>query len=543
MAGLAAAFGSGAATNPIHDVVNADVVLITGSNITENHPVLAAALKRAVKFGRPDGKRTRLIVSDPRKVGIVRHADIWMRPTPGTDVAWINGIAHVILRENLHDAEYVAARTEEFETFRASVASFTPEHVQAVTGIPAAQVEEAARLYASGRALIFYCMGMTQHVSGTDNVKALANLAMLCGNIGRAGGGLNPIRGQNNVQGACDMGGLPDKLPGYRNVADAAAREAVGAVWGTTLPEGRGMTSRDMFHAMEKGTLKALYLVGENPMVSHADLGHAERCFDALDFLVVQDIFLTETARRADVVLPSACFAEKDGTFTNTERRVQRVRKAVDAPGEALADWRIVCALAERMGATWQFRSPQDVMREIAAVTPSYAGISHGRIEEEGIHWPCPHDEHEGTPILHTQGFLRGKGRFHAVSFVPPAELPDADYPFILTTGRVLYQYHTGTMTRKAKGLAAKEAECFVELAREDALRLGIGQRMDVRVTSRRGSIVVKARISPKAVAGTVFIPFHFAEAAANRLTHDASDPASGISEFKVCAVRVEPAV
>lgn len=238
MAGLAAAFGSGAATNPIHDVVNADVVLITGSNITENHPVLAAALKRAVKFGRPDGKRTRLIVADPRKVGIVRHADIWMRPTPGTDVAWINGIAHVILRENLHDAAYVAERTEEFETFRASVASFTPEHVQAVTGIPAAQVEDAARLYASGRALIFYCMGMTQHVSGTDNVKALANLAMLCGNIGRAGGGLNPIRGQNNVQGACDMGGLPDKLPGYRNVADAAAREAVGAVWGTTLPEG-----------------------------------------------------------------------------------------------------------------------------------------------------------------------------------------------------------------------------------------------------------------------------------------------------------------
>ncbi len=524
------------------DVANADVVLITGSNITENHPVLSAALKRAVRHGRPDGHRARLIVADPRKVGISRHATIWMRPTPGTDVAWINGMAHVILRENLHDAAYVAERTEGLEALRDSVASFTPEYVAAVTGIPAEQVEAAARLYASGRALIYYCMGMTQHVSGTDNVKALANLAMLCGNIGRVGGGLNPLRGQNNVQGACDMGGLPDKLPGYRNAADASARQSVENAWGTVLPDTPGMTSRAMFHAMETGAMRALYLVGENPMVSHANLAHAEACFDALEFLVVQDIFLTETAMRADVVLPSACFAEKDGTFTNTERRVQRVRKAVEAPGEARADWEIILDLANRMAAGWRYDAPEDVMREIARVTPSYAGITYARLEQEGLHWPCPDAGHGGTPILHAEGFLRGRGLFHAVDFVPPAELPDAEYPFILTTGRVLYQYHTGTMTRKSRGLAAREGACFVEMAREDARDLGVADGGMVRVASRRGEIVVAVRVSPKAMPGTVFIPFHFAEAAANRLTSDAADPVAGISEFKVCAVRIAPA-
>lgn len=515
------------------DVARADVVLLAGSNLSENHPVMAAAVKRAMKGG------TRLIVADPRRVDMARRAHVWLRPAPGTDTAWILGMAHVILAEGLHDAAYIAARTEGAEAFFESVAAYTPERVEAISGIPAQRLAEAARLYASGRAAILYCMGITQHVGGTETVKALANLAMLCGNVGREGGGVNPLRGQNNVQGACDMGGLPDRLPGYRSVSDAGARRCLEEAWGTVLPDTPGMTSRDMFRAMEQGRLKGLYLVGENPMLSHANLNHAEACLDALDFLVVQDIFLTETAHRAHVVLPAACFAEKDGTFTNTERRVQRVRKAVRAPGDAWEDWRIVCALASRMGYPMGYASCAEIMREIAAVVPLYAGIRHARLEGGGIQWPCPDVRHPGTPILHTREFTRGKGLFHAVAWVPPAEVPDAEYPFILTTGRVLFQYHTGTMTRRARGLSRQEPAPFVEIAPQDAQRVGVVQGGMVRVVSRRGEIEVAARISSKAVEGTVFVPFHFAEAAANRLTSDAADPVAGISEFKVCAVRL----
>lgn len=515
------------------DVARADVVLLAGSNLSENHPVMAAAVKRAMKTG------TRLIVADPRRVDMARRAHVWLRPAPGTDTAWILGMAHVILAEGLHDAAYIAARTEGAEAFFASVAAYTPERVEAISGIPAQRLAKAARLYASGRAAILYCMGITQHVGGTETVKALANLAMLCGNVGREGGGVNPLRGQNNVQGACDMGGLPDRLPGYRSVSDAGARRCLEEAWGTVLPDTPGMTSRDMFRAMEQGRLKGLYLVGENPMLSHANLNHAEACLDALDFLVVQDIFLTETAQRAHVVLPAACFAEKDGTFTNTERRVQRVRKAVRAPGDAWEDWRIVCALASRMGYPMGYASCAEIMREIAAVVPLYAGIRHVRLEGGGIQWPCPDVRHPGTPILHTREFTRGKGLFHAVAWVPPAEVPDAEYPFILTTGRVLFQYHTGTMTRRARGLSRQEPAPFVEIAPQDAQRVGVVQGGMVRVVSRRGEIEVAARISSKAVEGTVFVPFHFAEAAANRLTSDAADPVAGISEFKVCAVRL----
>jgi predicted molibdopterin-dependent oxidoreductase YjgC len=500
---------------------------------------MGAALKRAItQHG------TKLIVSDPRKIDVVRFADVWLRAQPGTDVIWINALVHVILRDGLHDQEYIDERTEEFTAYSQSLAPFTPEHAEKMCGIPVAELEKAAHLYAKGRAAILYCMGITQHVSGTDNVKALANLAMLCGNIGIKGGGLNPLRGQNNVQGACDMGALPVTYPAYGKVTDDAVRARFEAAWGVKLSPSNGMTSRQMFDAVDTGSLKAMYLIGENPVVSHADSAHAVHCLEKIPFLVVQDIFLTETAQLADVVLPAACFAEKDGTFSNTERRVQRVRKAVNPPQGARDDAQIMCNIAAKMGATL---APEDgkniaaVFDEMASVTPSYAGITYERIEESGIQWPCPDAESEGTEILHVGKFVRGKGKFHPVSFVAPAEVVDEKYPLILTTGRVLYQYHTGTMTRKAEGLAAKVPTAYIEMSSNDAAKFGVTDGKFVKVSSRRGFIEVEVQLSEKAVDGTVFIPFHFAEAAANVLTNSAECPESGIAEVKVCAVTIEP--
>ena len=538
MAGLAAAFGSGAATNPIDDLKNADTVLITGSNITENHPVLGATLKRAVtQHG------TKLIVSDPRKIDVVRFADVWLRSQPGTDVIWVNALAHVILRDGLHDQEYIDERTEEFKSYKESLAQFTPDYAEKMCGIPAADIEKTAHLYAKGRSTILYCMGITQHISGTDNVKSLANLAMLCGNIGVKGGGLNPLRGQNNVQGACDMGALPNTYPGYGKVIDDNVRARFEQAWNVKLPESNGMTSRKMFDAIDADALKALYLIGENPVISHADSAHAVHCLEKIPFLVVQDIFLTETAKLADVVLPAACFAEKNGTFTNTERRVQRVRKAVNPPQGARDDAQIICEVAAKMGAVLAPEGGKNVagiFDEMATVTPSYAGLSYKRIDEQGIQWPCPDAESAGTSILHVGNFARGKGKFHPVTFIAPAENTDDEYPLVLTTGRVLYQYHTGTMTRKATGLDAKVPTAYIEMSANDAASYNVKNDDIVRVTSRRGSINVAVQISEKAVDGTVFIPFHFAEAAANILTNSAECPESGIAEVKVCAVKLE---
>ena len=513
--------------------------MLTGSNITENHPVLGAALKRAVTQGK-----TNLIVSDPRKIDVVRFADVWLRSQPGTDVIWINALAHVILRDGLHNQKYIDERTEEFAAYAASLAQFTPEYAEEKCGIPAADIEKAAHLYAKGRSAILYCMGITQHVSGTDNVKSLANLAMLCGNIGIEGGGLNPLRGQNNVQGACDMGALPTTYPAYGKVIDESVRTRFEQAWGVKLPQSNGMTSRNMFDAIDENALHAMYLIGENPIVSHADAAHAAHCLEKIPFLVVQDIFLTETAKMADVVLPASCFAEKDGTFSNTERRVQRVRKAVDAPEGARNDAEIICEVAVKMGAELApegGRNASAIFDEIAQVAPSYAGLSYKRIDNEGIQWPCPDAEHDGTSILHVGKFVRGKGLFHAVSYVEPAETVDAEYPLVLTTGRVLYQYHTGTMTRKADGLAQKSPEAFLEITANDAAKYGVKHGDSVKVTSRRGSITLTVQLSEKAVDGTVFIPFHFAEAAANILTNSAECPDSGIAEVKVCAVKIEP--
>lgn len=540
MAGLAAAFGSGAMTNTIGDVEEADVILLTGSNTTENHPVLSSFVKRAVKF-----KGAKLIVVDPRRIKMTGFADIWLRQNLGTDVAWINGMIHVIIKESLYDKNFVENRTTGFEGLKNLSEKYSPEYVESITGIPAKSLIEAARLYAGAKAgAILYCMGITQHTTGTDNVKSLANLAMLCGNLGIRGGGVNPLRGQNNVQGACDMGGLPDVFSGYQKVVDLGIRKKMEDAWGVTgLPDKPGLKVTEMIPKAHDKTLKALYIVGENPLVSDPDLNHAEKSIKNLAFLVVQDIFLTETARLADVVLPSACFAEKEGTFSNTERRVQRVRKAVDPPGEARDDWKITCEIATRMGYPMSYESSSAIMKEISKVTPSYAGINFDRIEQEGIQWPCPTPEHPGTPILHTQAFPIGKGVFHAIDYAPPAEQVNDEYPLYLTTGRLLYQYHTGTMTMKTEGLNERAPENFVEISQADAGQFGLEDGSVAKVASRRGDITVKVKVSATAVRGTVFIPFHFAQSAANKLTNAALDPVSKIPEYKVCAIKISKAV
>ena len=537
MAGLAAAFGSSAMTNPIKDIEESDVILITGSNTTENHPVLSSYVKRAVSF-----KGAKLIVADPRKIPITRLATVWLRQHLGTDVIWINGMMHIIIREKLYDEEYVKSRTVGLDELKKAVENYTPEYVEEISGIPKEQLIEAARLYANAPAAsILYAMGITQHTTGTDNVKSLANLSMLCGNVGILGGGVNPLRGQNNVQGACDMGGLPNVYTGYQQTGDLAIRTRMEKAWGVErLPENPGLTVTEMMEEGHEGRFKALYIIGENPMLSDPNLNHAKQTFDKLDFLVVQDIFLTETAKMADVVLPSASFAEKEGTFTNTERKVQRVRKAVAPPGEARGDWKIICDLAGRMGYAMNFKNAQAIMEEIAQVTPSYCGINYGRLQEDGIHWPCTGTDHPGTPCLHMDQFTCGLGVFHAIDYRPPSELPCDQYPLYLTTGRVLFQYHTGTMTMKSKGLNELAPECFVEVSSLDAEEYKIEESDLLKVISRRGEIEAKAKISEKAVKGTIFLPFHYAEAAANKLTIAALDPVAKIPEYKVCAVRIE---
>jgi len=525
-------------TNSLEDIYKSDVLFLIGTNTTENHPVVATKMKQAVTQ-----RGAKLIVADPREIDMTRFADIWLRQTPGTDVALINGLMHVIIEEELYDKEYVKTRTEGFEELRTVVERYTPEFVEGITGVLQEDLRKAARLYAGAkRASIFYAMGITQHITGTDNVKSLANLAMLCGNVGIEGGGVNPLRGQSNVQGACDLGALPNVFTGYQRVTDEAAREKFAKAWGVQeLPAKAGLTATEMIPAAARGDLKALYIMGENPMVSDPDLKHVEESLANLDFLVVQDIFLTETAQMADMILPAASFAEKDGTFTNTERRVQRVRKGVEPPGQARTDWEIVADLAARMGYEMRYRSAEEIFGEIIQLTPSYAGISYKRLAKEGgLQWPCPTPKHPGTPYLHKDKFVRGKGLFHAIEFIPPAELPDKEYPFILSTGRVLYHFHTGSMTRRDKGLNFRYPEGHVEVHPVDAYELGVEDGEKVRVKSRRGHIEIPVRVTPRSPQGTVFIPFHFYEAAANRLTNPVLDPIGKIPEFKVCAVKVE---
>jgi formate dehydrogenase alpha subunit len=536
VAGLAATFGSGAMTNPIQDVLKAKVILITGTNTTENHPIIANTIQEAVsKHG------AKLIVVDPRRIKLVDDCHLWLRPKIGTDVAWINGLMHVILRENLQAQTYIDERTTGFAELKACVAKYTPEYVSGITGIPADNIIAAARMYATGSpASILYAMGITQHTSGTNNVKCLGALAMLCGNVGVEGGGVNPLRGQNNVQGACDMGGLPNVFTGYQAVGDEAVQDKFAKAWNVPdLPKKVGMTVTEMIPSAGK-TIKAMYIMGENPILSDADAHHVEKSLSALDFLVVQDIFLTETAQLAHVVLPGVCFAEKNGTFTNTERKVLRVRKAVNAPGEAWEDYRIIASLAKRMGYPMDYADASGIMAEINGLTPSYAGISYPRIEKEGLVWPCPAPDHPGTPVLHMHGFTRGKGVFFPIEYQASAELPDAQYPFVLTTGRVHAHYHTGTMTRKGTALNSLYPEALAEVNSEDAKVLKLAAGDHISLVSRRGSMKIKALVSDRTNPGVIFVPFHFYEAAVNQLTNSALDPVSKIPELKACAVRVE---
>jgi formate dehydrogenase alpha subunit len=525
-------------TNPIADIEKAKVILVTGSNTTENHPVLSSYIKRAVKF-----KKAKLIVIDPRRIKLTRFATKWIRPLPGTNVAWINGLIHVIIKEKLYDSSFIENRTIHFDRLEKAVEKYTPEYVESITGIDGDDLVEAARLYAGAKpGSILYCMGITQHTTGTDNVKSLANLAMLCGNLGVEGGGVNPLRGQNNVQGACDMGGLPDVFSGYQKVGDEAIRNKMEKAWNVKeLSKNPGITSTQMIPAIDSGQIKSLYVIGENPLVSDPDINHVEKCFKKLDFLVVQDIFMTQTAQMADVIFPSRCFAEKDGTFSNTERRIQRVRKAVDAPGSALEDWKIICNLSQCMGYPMEYLNSREIMDEIASLTPSYAGITYERLENGGIQWPCPAQSHPGTPVLHMGSFSRGKGVFHDIGYKPPAEKVSKEFPLFLITGRRLYHYHTGTMTRKTIGLNEKVPECYIEITPEDGLKYGVKSGDMAQLTSKRGSVKAIIKFSYKAVQGTVFMPFHFAEASANRLTNTALDPVSKIPELKVCAVKIKP--
>jgi len=540
--GLSMAFGSGAMTNSIDDLTTkADVFFIIGSNTTEAHPVIGMKIKQAVR--RRDAK---IILADPRRIELADHAAIWMRQRPGTDVALLNGMMNVIITERGElPTDFIKGRTENYDDLLRSVRDFTPEKAEEITGVPADDIRRAARMYwKAGAASIVYSMGITQHTTGVDNVLSVANLALLTGQIGRPGAGVCPLRGQNNVQGSCDMGALPNVYPGYQLVTDENAKKKFEDAWGSGLSSKPGLTLTEIIDACEHGDISTLYVMGENPVLSDPDSNHVKKAFKKLDFMVVQDIFLTETAQFADVVLPAASWAEKEGTFTNTERRVQMVRPGLPQVGESRPDWEIVQQIAKSMGASgFDFGSSRTIFREMATLTPQYAGIRHGRIEEDGgIQWPCPTEDHAGTPILHTEKFTRGLGKFHAVSYRPAAEAPDKKYPFLLTTGRILQHYHTGTMTRRVKGLNHIVPEALMELNPADAARLDVAQGDMVNVSSRRGEILIKAKVTERVAKGEVFIPFHFVEASANVLTAANVDPLAKIPEFKVSAVKITKA-
>jgi len=526
-------------TNSMAEIENNDVLFVIGSNTKENHPIVALKMIKAKRKG------AKIIIADPRRVPLVRFADIWMQHKPGTDVSLLNGMMHVIVKEGLIKQDFIASMTEGFdEEFRKNLEEYTPEAVSAITGVPADTIVKAARLYGgSDKAGIYYTMGITQHAHGTENVFSIANLALMTGNLGKESAGVNPLRGQNNVQGSTDMGCIPNNYPGYQRVTIPAIREKFEALWNAKLSDKEGMTATEMLPAAEKGILKALYIMGENPVISDPDVAHTTKALKALDFLVVQDIFMTETAELAHVVLPASSFAEKVGTFTNTERRVQRVRRAVNSPGLAMKDSLIIMELSKRMGYDMPYNHTNEIFREIGQAWPAMAGMSYARLEDGGLQWPCPTPDHPGTQYLFKGGFPRGKGRFSLVNYKPSAELTDKDFPFLLTTGRQLFQYHTGSMTRRVKPIHAVSPEAYIEINPADAQRLAIEDGASVRVSSRRGSILVKARVSKWPGAGVVFIPFHFKESAANALTSSKSlDPLSKIPSFKVSAVRIEKA-
>jgi formate dehydrogenase alpha subunit len=562
VAGLATSYGSGAMSNSIDDVTEqSQAIFIIGSNTTEQHPVIGMRIRQAVKQ-----RGARLIVADPRRIEITklaseRYDGLHLRQRPGTDIALLNGLMSIILQNGWEDKDFIAERCENFDEFLESVRQYPPEKASEITGVPVEQLYQAAEIMGTTKPMaVFWAMGITQHIVGVRNVMALANLQMLLGNMGKPGGGVNPLRGQNNVQGACDMGGLPNVYPAYQPVISEDVISKFQTAWGAAAEPKVGMTVTEMIPGILEDKVHALYILAEDPIMSDPDTNHIRHCLKQADFVVLQEIFPTETSPYADVLLPGVTFAEKSGTFTNTERRVQMVRKAIESPGEARQDWEIIAGVAQRMltGGTrtvnegawssWDYNSPADIMIELNALTPSYAGITHERLERgETLQWPCPSSDHPGTPILHTKGFARGKGRFMPIDFIPPAERPDDDYPMILSTGRVLYHWHGGEMSRRSQGLLEIYDQALIEINPDDARRLGLltngpasaeGKR--VRVMSRRGVIESQAWVTDRVPPGMVYANFHFPEASANELTLAELDPVSKIPSYKVCAVKVE---
>jgi len=575
--GLQAAFGWGAMTNSIPDIEKAGCIFVIGSNTTETHPIVALRIKWAVKKG------AKLIVANPREIDLCRFAHLWLRHQPGSDVALINGLTRVIVEEELWDSAFVSQNCTGLDPLIASLQAYSPEQVSKITGVPTQDIVMAARLIATGgrhpgyvmppvyyrlmeevgiqgetaHTSIIYGTGITHHANAIDGVRALANLAMLTGDLGVAGGGLNPLAGQNNMQGACDMGALPNYLPGYQSLADPEVCAKFAAAWNSELPERAGLTLTGMLAAAHQGSLKALYVIGENPMLAAPDLNFVQEALQKLDFLVVQDIFFTETAQLADVVLPGVSFAEKDGTFTNTERRVQRVYKALEPVGDSKPDWWIITELARRLQqiskppvpasdsslrsfADWDYIHPATVMSEIATLTPLYGGISYDRLEKGGLQWPCYSLSEPGTPILYAGGFGERKGQFLPVEYRPPAEQPDAEYPLLLTTGRILFHYHAGRLTMHSKGLMAIRPEGYAELHPDDARPLNITDDDLIKISSRRGQVVTKARLNEAALPGTVFMTIHYAESAVNCLMGRPAGDDGHMPELKYCPVRVE---
>jgi predicted molibdopterin-dependent oxidoreductase YjgC len=546
-------------TNSIQEIRDADTIFITGSNTAVSHPVIGYEVMRAVKKG------AHLIIIDPRRIPLVEHATLYLQIKPGTDIYVFLGMMHTIIREGWLDEKFIAERTEGFEAFKSILEPYTPEHAALMSGVTAAQIEEAARIYALGERVegnsvysdarghssILYAMGITQRSNGTNMVMTLANLAMLCGQVGKPSTGVNPLRGQSNVQGACDVGCLVNVFPGYKRVTDVDSRIDLEALWNVEkLPDQVGLTIVEAMHAAAEGKIRAVYVMGENPMMSDPNTSHVEKALRGLDLLVVQDIFPSETAFLAHVILPAASALEKDGSVTNTERRVQLIHPVVAAPGQALPDWQITTEIAARfeqkMGAAreaayWRYTSTSEIFDELAQATPIYRGISHARVAGRGLQWPCPTPEHPGTPILHSENFSRGLGRFTPIEAQDPAEMPDEAYPLVLTTGRVLYHYHSGTMTRRSEPLHWKEPGGFVEINPEDAEQASVSEGDPVWIESRRGQVQAKVRLSRNVPPGTIFLAFHWRESPANMLTQDfALDPVAKIPEYKVCAVRLK---
>ncbi len=535
--GLAMTLGSGAMTNPIGDITNdVDVIMLVGSNPEEAHPVVGMQIRQAIARG------TRLIVVDPRDIGLSKQADIHLKLKPGTNVAFANGMMNVFINEGLIDEEFIKERTEGFEELKKIVMEYTPEKVAEICHIDPDHLREAALMYAKAKkAPIIYCLGVTEHSTGTEGVMSMSNMAMMVGKLGRSGCGVNPLRGQNNVQGACDMGAMPGHFPGYQKITDAAVMEKFEKAWGVELNKKPGVFATDVFGAAIRKEIRGLFIFGEDPIVTDADQNHVRKALESLDFLVVDDLFMTETAQLADVVLPGTSYAEKEGTFSNTERRVQRVRKAVTLDGEMRLDTDIFIDLMNRMGYKQPRLTSEEIMDEIASLTPSFGGISHHRLDREGgLQWPCTDKNHPGTPIMHVGKFTRGLGWFYPAEYVPSAELPDEEYPFILMTGRILYHYNTRAMTGKTPGLMEREGHSYIEINTEDAARLGIENGELIRATSRRGTIRTTARVGDKVSPRETWMPFHFPDGNANVLTNAALDKYARIPEYKVCAIRIE---